>query len=698
MTRILAPLLLFACIGTNAYALSITVTQIFISPTGKDQNDGRSESQPVATLEKGLEIARNSNDDVKRLHLTGVFHIEKPLVLTAKDTGTSLQSLNEGATIDGGRQIKNWKPYKNGIWQADVPDAKKNGDKNGWDFRQLYVNGALRHRARTPNEGFYRVAGFPEGTPKTVNYHTDCQSFEFKPGDIDPNWKNPGDIDVVVYYFWSDNHLPIETIDTEKNIVRFKYKGGKTFTDNFSETGARYFVENVFEALDQPGEWYLDKTEGILYYMPQEGENMNDVEVIAPFATELLRIEGDLQKGEFAAIKIEGITFQHCNFVLPPGKVNDSQGSSEVPAAVNLQGTHGCSFSTCVFRNLGTYGIDLHAGCTKDIIMNCRFENLAAGAIRMNGGGIGSNPLAHTKENIVQRNEIKNYGMMYPSAVGIILKNTYNNTVHDNDIHHGYYTGISVGWVWGYGPSIARNNTIAHNHIHDIGFGVLSDMGGIYTLGQSSGTIILNNVIHDISAHNYGGWGIYSDEGSTGLLIEKNIVYNTDFAGYDMHFGRDVIIRNNIFALGKKDQINRTRGEEHISLTFENNIVYWKEGVLFSGDWKDKEYQYYTGNSSRFTTNKTNFQSDWNIFYNPLLKLEEVKFDGGSFADWQKRGYDKNSIYVDPHFVDPDKFDFRLQPDSPALQRGFVPISLEHVPGLHDGCNESEPLPEGCAL
>ncbi|MDR1268351.1 MAG: right-handed parallel beta-helix repeat-containing protein [Planctomycetaceae bacterium] len=646
---------------------------VFVALSGNDANDGLSEANAVATIAKGLEITRNKN--IKNLSVKGKHRIETPIILTPQDSGLTVTG---HGIIDGSRTITNWKPYKNGIWQAEIPEVKD----GKWSFRQIYVGGELRQRAKTPNENFYRVAACPEGTPKTVHYHTDCQSFEFKPNDINPNWKNLDDVEVIVYYFWSDNHLPIESVDTEKNIVRFKYKGGKTFTDDFSEDGARYIVENVFEALDQPGEWYLDKVTGIIYYMPKEGEDLNKIEIIAPFAKELLRFDGKPADNSFVSgIHFKNISFQYCNFELPPGKVNDHQGSSEVAAAVNLTGVKKCTFMECTFSNLGTFGMELKSGCSSVDVADCRFENLAAGGIRINGGGAGSHPLVHTKNNNILRNEIVNYGQIYPSAVGIIVQNSCGNTIAANHIHHGYYTGISLGWVWGYSRSISRDNIVEHNHIHHIGQGLLSDMGAVYTLGPSPGTIIRNNLIHDIDANKYGGWGIYNDEGSTGILIEKNIVYNTKFAGYDMHYSKEITIRNNIFALGRKDQINRTRGEKHPSLYFENNIIYWKEGTLFSGDWNDKEYKYYTNpNQPDGSDRKRNFESNWNVFYNPNLKVGEVKFGGGSFDDWKKRGYDNNSVYADPMFVDPDKFDFRLKPESPALKFGFEEIDLSLVP------------------
>ena len=683
MKNIFCIFFLITCSFLNGFC--VAPEAVYVSPEGNDANSGFSQRQPVATIAKAIELVKSR--EVKRLKLLkGVHRIERPIVLTPEFSGLVVEG---PGTISGGRPIAGWKPYKNGIWQAEIP-AAKNGNRS---FRQIYVNGNLRYRAKAPNEGFYRVAACPEGTHKSVGYQTASQTFEFAPGDLRSDWKNLNDVEVVAYYFWIDSYLPIESVDTTKHIVKFKYKSKFTFTDDFTEDGARYVVENVFEALDAPGEWYLDKSEGILYYMPMEGEDMSKVEVIAPFATELLRIESDPENGKFAEnIKFTNITFQHCNFLFPPGLVNSAQGASNVIAAINLTGAKRCVFEQCTFSNLGTYAIDMHDGCSDNRIIRNLFRNISGGGIRIDGGKAGSSPLLHSCNNIITDNEISHYGLNYASAIGVLVKNSYGNRIAQNHIHHGFYTGVSLGWTWGYGRSIARDNIVEKNHIHHIGQGLLSDMGAVYTLGTSPGTVIRNNLIHDIDANKYGGWGIYTDEGSTGILIENNIVYNTKFAGYDMHFGRDITIRNNIFAFGRMDQINRTRGEDHLSLYFENNIVYWKEGILFSHDWRDSTYQFYRRpfNPGARLEYTRNFESDWNVFYNPALKVEDVKFyNDESFAVWQKRGYDINSVYADPMFIDPDNFDFRLKPESPALKHGFKPIDLSGVPGILSG-NRSE--------
>jgi hypothetical protein len=262
----------------------------------------------------------------------------------------------------------------------------------------------------------------------------------------------------------------------------------------------------------------------------------------------------------------------------------------------------------------------------------------------------------------------------------MLLMHTSNNLVSHNEIHHGWYTGVSVGWVWGYKPSVSQHNIIEYNHIHHIGGdGLLSDMGGIYTLGVSPGTVIRNNLIHDVNANHYGGWGIYNDEGTTHILIENNIVYNTKFAPYNIHYAKEVTVRNNIFALGKLEQVSRTRMEPHRSVFFENNIVYWKEGELFSKNWKDEPYQFHTYANGKNPELNSTFEINYNLYYNPVLSLDSVKFNGQTFPQWQTRGKDTHSMYADPQFVDAQKFDFRLKPGSPAFKLGFRTIDMTNV-------------------
>jgi parallel beta-helix repeat protein len=194
-------------------------------------------------------------------------------------------------------------------------------------------------------------------------------------------------------------------------------------------------------------------------------------------------------------------------------------------------------------------------------------------------------------------------------------------------------------------------------------------MAGIYTLGLHTGTVIRNNVWHDCAGLRYGGWGIYFDEGTTGILAENNLVYRTTHGGFHQHYGKNNVVRNNIFAYARDHQIQRSRAEEHLSFTFENNIVLFKTGNLLDGN--------YSGTTSNYL-----FRS--NLYWNEAGG--DFKFIKGSFADWQAKGQDAQSVIADPLFEDPAQGSFRLKPGSPAQKIGFKPFDINKV-GPHSRGN-----------
>ncbi len=657
---------------------------LYLSPQGNDQWDGRSEDRPLRTLDRARAVVRSLKGATATVLIRGgVYPVSGPVVFRPEDSGSAEAPVTyraypgERPVFDGGRPITGWQRTGDGRWQVLLPDVRE----GTWRFRQLFINGEARPRARTPNEGFYRVAGFPDGG-RDVHYHTDSGRFEYAPGDLNPEWKNMADVEVIVYHFWTDSHLPIASIDPASRIVTFRHKAGKVFTDDFTDAGARYVVENVYEALDRPGEWYLDAGTGVLTYLPLPGEDPEGVRVTAPYAPDFLRFEGDPAVLRFVEhLRFEGLTFAHTNWDLPPGDSNDRQGSAGVPAAVTLTGARHVAFDRCAFHRLGTFAFDIKQGSSHNRITGNEIAYPAAGGIRIGGGSDEDPPVLRTGNNLVADNTIHHYGEVFPSAVGILLTHTFGNTIEHNHIHHGYYTGISVGWEWGYQRSVSRDNVIAFNHIHDIGQGLLSDMGGIYTLGVSPGTVIRNNLIHDIDANHYGGWGMYNDEGSSHILIENNIVYHTKFAPYNIHFAREIVVRNNIFALGRIDQLSRSRIEPHPSLYFENNIVYWTGGDLLRGRWADREYpfHFHPKDSTGLRPRTSTFEVDYNVYYNPLLPVDSVRFGEETWGQWQARGKDRHSVYADPLFMNPAEGDFRLRPESPALRLGFEPIDMRTV-------------------
>ena len=265
------------------------------------------------------------------------------------------------------------------------------------------------------------------------------------------------------------------------------------------------------------------------------------------------------------------------------------------------------------------YAVHLARGCRNDRVVGCELFDLGAGGVKVGETAIRNDPADQTHDIAVTDDHIHDCGRVFPQAVGVWVGQSYGNRIAHNHIHDLYYTGISCGWTWGYGKSLAHDNVIEFNDVHDLGKDWLSDMGGVYTLGVQPGTVIRSNVFHDVSGLRYGGWGIYFDEGSTGIVAENNVVYRTTHGGFHQHYGKDNVVRNNVFALGRDAQLQRTRAEDHRSFTFEHNIVYYRTGKLLNGKWDDDQVSL-----------------DFNLYWR--AGGGEVRFGDLTWDQWRARG------------------------------------------------------------
>ncbi|MBQ4243591.1 MAG: right-handed parallel beta-helix repeat-containing protein, partial [Clostridia bacterium] len=288
------------------------------------------------------------------------------------------------------------------------------------------------------------------------------------------------------------------------------------------------------------------------------------------------------------------------------------------------------------------------------------------------GENLGDGDSRVTKSIDVTNNLISGYGRVFFNAVGILIINANTINASNNEIHDGYYTAVSVGWVWGYSHNITYNNRICNNLIYNIGQGWLSDMGGIYTLGNQKGTVLSGNVIHNVAADpgegGYGGWGIYLDEGSSFILVENNLTYACGSDGYHLHYGSDNIIRNNIFALNGESQVRvvsnpgRVEGGKNTA-AFENNILLSDGKVMAFSRLNDKEAY----------TEKGNIM--WDLTYgNDVYSSTDSADKAMSYETAKRRGWLENSVTADPMFKDAKNFDFEIKDGSPALENGFRKI------------------------
>ncbi len=686
-------LFLFLLSISATLSLGHAAGEFYVAPTGSDHWSGRRPSPtwrksdgPFATLDHALQVSRQWRTSAgagksPTIFLRGGnYFLSKPVVLGPEDSGLILEAYQrEQPVISGGRPIAGWQPTNVAghlAWAAHVPEVAS----GKWFFHELWVNGRRAVRSRQPNTGYYKVAAVPSEAGS--DWTKGQQRFKFQAGDL-KQWRTAADAEVVVMNRWAESRLPIFSVDEQEQVVSFTKRSVFQLAP-----GDVYYVEGVFEALDQPGEWYLERASGTLYYLPRPGEQLKTAHAIAPVLTQVLRIEGHPEADKFAEkVVIRGIAFAHTEWCFPSGFAEGEakrlvepapqaevggfgQAAIGVPGAVWGEGVRACRFEQCAFEHAGNYGLHLSRGAQNNLITGCRFGDLGAGGIKLGETTIQSNPHEQSGGNEVSHCRIEDGGRMFHSAVGIWIGQSPNNRLVHNLIHDLYYTGISIGWTWGYGPALATNNLVAFNHVHHIGLRadgdgpILSDMGGIYTLGMQPGTRICNNLWHDIAGREYGGWGIYFDEGSSSIIAQSNIVYRTTHGGFHQHYGATNFVQNNVFAFARDHQLQRTRPEPHISFQFATNIVYFDHGVLLGGDWSQDQYQI-----------------DWNLYFDarPGATPESMRFAGADLQQWRARGHDLHSEIADPLFLAPAQNDYRLKANSPARKLGFQPINLSAV-------------------
>lgn len=701
---------------------------LYVSTSGKDSWYGdcpehtRGKTGPFATIGRAqaeiLALKRRKGGLARPVRVEirgGVYALAQTLEFTAADSGSADAPVTYAAypgempVLSGGRRITGWtvaglrgKP----CWTAHLPEVAA-GD---WSFAQLFVDGRRAPRTRFPRSGYFRFADLPDG--KHGLFHGTRRA-NFAAGEINPAWKNLADVKIVALQHWFESHLHIEGVDEAQRLVTFQ---AQSISDLFDETGhnARYWLENIFEELDEPGQWYLDRADGRLFYLPRPGETPENTEIIAPRIATLVRFNGRTAGGRVCHVRLENLALRHAEWQLPRCNAGAVQSAFNLPGAVIFSAAEDCALYGCEIAHVSQYGVEVQLGSLRNRILACRIFDLGAGGVKINhespmyenteGSGArnltstgaflgmdderrGWEPLPEVGPLVAGLNRapgmhteiadctIHDGGLLYASSIGIWIGDSGYNRIHHNEICNFPYTAISSGWAWSYAPAFTIGNRFEFNHIHHIGLGVLSDLGGIYTLGLHPGGVIIGNHIHDIAAYGYGGAGIYPDQGSSCMFIENNLVYRCMAGGLGLHYGRDNVVRNNIFAFFPHEGVHRARAECMRSFVFERNIVYGCEGRVFSGNFRSP-----------------NVVIDGNLYWSDGLR--PLSFNASNFEDWQACGYDLHSRIADPLFSDAATGNFALRADSPALALGLQPIdpslagprNLDQRPASLDDC------------
>ena len=627
-----------------------------LSAPNTEKTDG-----PFATIERARDAIRemktkqSMSNPVNVMIRGGTYYLKDTLIFSPQDSGTKNCPISymaypgERPVISGGRKITGpWKPYKGKIMVCYLKEVKE----GKWNFRQLFVDGKRQKRTRNPNVGYY----------KAEKALTDT-SFKFKEGNI-KKWHNLSEVEVIVFHSWNESRLLISELDEEKRIVKFFDPKAK---HPIGWQGPnRYYIENIFEGLDQPGEWYLDSRTGKLYYWPTD--NIKNLQIIAPVLNQLIRFEGNIERGEYVEyIKIYNITFSDTTWRLPKQGYPDCGDVGDIvkPSAITLEGARYCTLENNCIRNVGTYALEI-TGYGNKVVGNEIFSTGSGGIISRN---------YNEEDNVLSYNHIHHCGEVYPSAVGINIDDG-GGIVSHNLIHDISHSGIYARhWDTENQARERRNQEqtliIEYNEIYNV-MQKINDGGGIFV--RDSNIMIRNNLIHDIFSYGNGtpGWGIYLGCESRDTKVENNVVYRTREGVHVWYNNRNITIKNNVFIEGELSQITyqNPKNFQHENIKLLRNIIYYTKADAFlfklSGE------------------RSAPVESDYNVlFCNEVCILKDLAIKGipeiNSFKEWQERGFDTHSLVTDPLFVDKDADDYSLKSKSPAFKLGFKPINLSSV-------------------
>ena len=699
--------------------------EIYLSPTGNDANSG-TKNNPYLSFEKALEQVKKyaSKESITVWFHPGEYYLNATIEIGSDYSGTVehpvLFSALPGAEviIKGSQQLKqlDWTTYKNGIYQAQVPSRLT--------IDQLFVDDKRQVRARFPNydyenplrdgKGYHQVTG---GTNKRYD-----KWFSFNPETFsDKTWEHPktGIVHAFQSHNWGNMQYKIKSVNKEKNRIILDEGGWQLQrTHGIGGKGKKaswYFIENIFEELDVPGEWFLDEKSNMLYYYPATGIKLREAKIEVPIVEDLIQLKGT-KESPVKNIQFKGFSFQQSRYTFMESYEPLARGDWAIHrgGAIFMEGAENCLVEDCNFEYLGGNGVFMSAYNRNNKVTGCRFVHTGESAVCFVGAPeavrfyqtwddrliegknwnkmrenmdleAGPKTPDYPKNCVVENSIMHDFGDVGKQVAGVYISMSHKITTAHNTIYNCPRAGICINdGTWG-GHLIEFNDiweTVRETGEH----GPFNSWGRERQWKGGRGTdehfikewtkldAIDNVVIRNNRIANYrksisaGNWTIDLDDGSSYYEIYNNLNLGSTIKLRD---GMSRKVYNNI-------TVSAVPLGWHVWPRESEDEIY-KNIFVISGalPGTKKPTKIFIRDVALPTDVKWSTNYDNNLYWNVNHPNDfEIKHKV-NMEDWNKKGYDLNSIVGNPNFIDPINGNYQIKENSPAIKLGFKNFPMD---------------------
>lgn len=636
-------------------------TIFYVAPTGNDTGQG-TKSKPFASINRAITEARMISGKVEIYLMGGTYYLKQPIVFTSEDSRKENETLiianfdNQQVTISGSEVLNlTWKPYKDGIWQANVTQDLL--------FDQLFVDGQLQRMARYPN--YDSTAHYFGGTA------ADAVSKERA-----SLWKTPegGYVHALHSSQWGDYHYLIKGKDENGELI---LEGGWQNNRQMGMHKDYRFVENIFEELDVPNEWFYDESTSTLYYYPPKDIDPKKAKFETPQIPHLFEFRGS-ETSPVKNISIEGLTLTQTlrTFMDNKEPLLRSDWTIYRGGAVLYDGAVNCSLRNCTLTSLGSNAVFFNNYNRNCEVTGCIISEIGASAFCFVGDPAAvRSPSFHFYQYIpldqmdrtpgpktnnypaeckVYDNLMFDLGKVEKQSAGVQLSMCQSITVSHNTIYDIPRAGINISeGTWG-GHAIEYNDVF--NTVNETG-----DHGSFNSWGRDRFWHPDKNVLDSIVEHDFEltmldvvkpiviqnnrmrcdhGWDIDLDDGSSNYIIRNNLCLN---GGIKLREGVNRVVENNLL-------INNTF---HPHVWFKNSNDMFRRNIVFTG-------------YLPIQIPAWGKETDYNVFPDSI-----------SLKAAQERGTDQHSVCGELDFVNPQGGDFRLKDGSVGFSVGFKNFAMD---------------------